>query len=71
MIREIDAKNFLTQAKEQLGEEQLTPFLKTLPDFKSTYEAWYSESLAVLRQLLPDRVSNFIACTKNRSLENQ
>jgi hypothetical protein len=61
MIHEIDAKRFLKQVKEQLGDEKLAPFLKTLPDFKTTYEAWYSESLALLRQLLPDRVSNFIA----------
>jgi hypothetical protein len=61
MIHEIDTKNFLKQAKEQLGEEKLAPFLKTLPYFKTTYEAWYSESLALLRQLLPDRVTNFIA----------
>jgi hypothetical protein len=61
MIREIDEKNFLKQVNEQLGEENLAPFLKTLPHFKTTYEAWYSESLAVLRQLLPDRVANFIA----------
>lgn len=61
MIREIDGKNFVKQVKEQLGEDKLASFLKTLPDFKSAYEAWYSESLAVLRQLLPDRVDNFIA----------
>jgi hypothetical protein len=61
MTREIDTKNFLKQVKEHLGEEKLAPFVKTLPDFKTTYEAWYSESLALLRQLLPDRVSNFIA----------
>lgn len=33
--------------------------LKGLPKFSSAYEAWYSESLAVLKQLLPDRVLDF------------
>ena len=36
-------------------------FLKSLPNFHTEYEAWYSESLAVLKQLLPDRVANFIS----------
>lgn len=35
--------------------------IKNIPEFKTAYEAWYSESLAILRQLLPDRVENFIA----------
>lgn len=61
MIHEIDEENFVKQVNEQLGKEKLAQFLKTLPKFKTTYEAWYSESLALLRQLLPDRVSNFIS----------
>jgi len=35
--------------------------LKETPEFKSEYEAWYSESLALLKQVLPDRVQNFIS----------
>lgn len=35
-------------------------YLKTLPDFKGTYQSWYSEALALLRQLLPDRLPDFI-----------
>jgi len=34
--------------------------LEALPEFPTEYEAWYSESLALLRQLLPARVNNFI-----------
>lgn len=34
-------------------------FIKKLPKFKQEYEAWYSESLALLKQVLPDRVNNF------------
>jgi hypothetical protein len=32
-----------------------------LPKFRIEYERWYSESLAVVRQLLPDRAANFVS----------
>ena len=31
-----------------------------LPNFNLSYDSWYSESLAVIKQLLPDRVDDFI-----------
>lgn len=34
-------------------------FDSSVPSFKKDYQKWYSESLALLRQLLPDRVSDF------------
>lgn len=34
-------------------------FLNDLPSFKQEYQRWYSEALALLRQLLPDRVADF------------
>lgn len=34
--------------------------INKLPSFKADYQAWYSESLAVLKQLLPDRVEDFV-----------
>lgn len=69
MIREIDENNFLKQLRKQIGDEKFDAFLKTIPDFKTTYEAWYSESIALIRQLLPDRVNNFVSLyekAKNR-----
>jgi hypothetical protein len=33
--------------------------LDDLPVFNVTYEAWYSEALALLRQVLPDRLTDF------------
>lgn len=41
-------------------KEKAEALLKDLPRFKGEYEAWYSESLALVKQLLPDRVQNFI-----------
>ena len=60
MLKEPDGQIFLKQAREKLGAEK-ADFLNSLPNFRTTYEAWYSESLALLRQLLPDRVANFVA----------
>ena len=34
--------------------------LKALPRFSETYQHWYSEAIVLLRQLLPDRVPDFI-----------
>lgn len=35
-------------------------FVKKLPRFSSGYQRWYSEALAVVKQLVPDRLSDFI-----------
>lgn len=62
MVYPLQKENFKEQATEQLGSKQKADeFIKTLPDFKIAYESWYSEALAMLRQLLPDRVANFIS----------
>jgi len=46
---------------KKYGAKKTAAIIKTLPNFNTAYEAWYSEALAVLRQLLPDRVQNFIS----------
>lgn len=51
---------FEKMVKPQLKEDT-ERFLKALPNFKLSYETWYSESLVLLKQLLPDRVPNFIS----------
>lgn len=35
-------------------------FLKKLPDFKTKYQTWYSESLSVIKFVLPDRIEDFV-----------
>src|SRR6267143_4196076 len=52
---------FAKHVRKQLGEKEAAEFISKLPDFKTSYEAWYSESIALLRQLLPDRLENFIS----------
>ena len=34
--------------------------LDALPNFKSSYQSWYSECLALLKQMLPDRLADFV-----------
>lgn len=59
MQREImGAKEFDAQVKKQVGANA-DDFIKKLPSFSKSYQAWYSEALALLRQLLPDRVEDF------------
>ena len=40
---------------------KLKSFLNGLPNFKSTYQAWYSRAQAVIRQVMPDRLADFIS----------
>ncbi|MDD5307076.1 MAG: hypothetical protein PHU25_07115 [Deltaproteobacteria bacterium] len=61
MLKEVMQGDKLDELiRKQVGAENAKAFLKDLPDLHEDYEAWYSESLALLRQILPDRVSNFI-----------
>ena len=39
--------------------------VKTLPDFKTRYEVWYSEALQYIKTFLPDRTNDFVALYKN------
>ncbi len=61
MVRQVNKVDVDKQIAQKLGKEKLADYLKLLPDFNSEYEAWYSEALALLKQLLPDRVPNFVS----------
>ena len=52
------SEEFARTAKEQFGE-QAEKLIKGLPSFKEDYQTWYSEAKALVRQLLPDRLSDF------------
>lgn len=41
------------------AEKVIQAFIKNLPNFKENYQTWYSESQAVIKQILPDRLTDF------------
>lgn len=41
-------------------QDKTSDYLKSLPDFKQQYQTWYSESKILIKQLLPDRLEDFI-----------
>ena len=50
----------LIEAVPTLSKQVTEERRKSLPDVRREYQAWYSEALTVIRQLLPDRVEDFI-----------
>ena len=46
-------------AVEQAYGDDFKKLKKSLPNFKTDYQAWYSASKALIRQLLPDRLADF------------
>ena len=59
LFNAIQYECFPERFKEILGDEA-EGFIKTLPKFKEEYQAWYSEAMAVIKQLLPDRLADFV-----------
>jgi hypothetical protein len=49
---------FPDEVKKSLGK-QADEILKNLPKFNKEYQAWYSESKVLIKQLLPDRIDDF------------
>ena len=45
--------------KKQLGDEA-KGILAALPSFTNGYQPWYSEAKALIKQLLPDRLADFV-----------
>jgi hypothetical protein len=45
--------------KKKFGDKA-ADYLKNLPKFTSEYQAWYSEAKSLIKQLLPDRLADFV-----------
>jgi hypothetical protein len=45
--------------KKQL-KDKADAYIKDLPSFNGQYQRWYSEAIAVVRQVLPDRLADFV-----------
>ncbi len=60
---------FAAAVKKQMGRKGLgkkelankeREFFSLLPSFREAYQGWYSEAKTLIRQLLPDRLSDFV-----------
>ena len=47
------------QLQDKLGEKAVT-LIKELPSFVKDYQSWYSEAKVLIKQLLPDRLADFV-----------
>jgi hypothetical protein len=57
--RECSPAEFEEAIKKQLGEKA-KDVLKALPSFIKDYQPWYSEAKVLIKQLLPDRLEDFV-----------
>ena len=51
-------EDFANTVETSLGDKA-REFINSLPSFDDEYQPWYSEAKALVRQLLPDRLSDF------------
>lgn len=59
MFYERDPKGYRNLVSEEL-KDGTSEYLNSLPNFSEEYETWYSEAKALICQLLPDRLDDFI-----------
>ena len=58
---ECNPEDFLRTFQEKFGEQEGKEAIDKLPDFTREYQSWYSEALACVKQVLPDRVKDFVS----------
>jgi len=54
-------REFEKQIEKVVGKNKLKDYLKKLPEFNSAYQTWYSETQALVKQVLPDRLGDFVS----------
>ena len=52
-------KEFEKAVEKTLGKAEAKVFIEKLPNFKENYQSWYSEAQALIKQILPNRLSDF------------
>ena len=57
--KECAPQEFDKQVRQHYKDEA-DEFLKKIPSFNDSYQAWYSEAKVLVRQILPDRLSDFV-----------
>jgi hypothetical protein len=55
-------RQFEEALKKQLGNQtkRMKEFVVALPSFTAEYQPWYSEAKVLIKQLLPDRLADFV-----------
>ncbi|MFW6311286.1 MAG: hypothetical protein ACOC1K_03525 [Nanoarchaeota archaeon] len=61
MEKDLDFRALSEDEKSKLSNESKEVFKKVDGLFESKYQEWYTESIAILRQLIPDRLNEFIS----------
>lgn len=61
MVLAVKGKDSLREALGNVTDEEFENLIKEIPPFNNAYEKWYSESVALLRAVMPDRVQDFKA----------
>lgn len=56
---ECDSAKFEQSVKTRF-KEKAKDFLASIPSFADEYQSWYSEAKVLIRQLLPDRLADFV-----------
>ena len=56
---ECAGEEFKRNLAETIGKDKTTGYVEKLPEFTSEYQAWYSEALVLMKQVLPDRLKDF------------
>ena len=73
---ECDSEKFKQLIIKTIDRDKVEIFIKKLPSFTAEYQSWYSEALALIKQVLPDRLEDFISyyeyprARKNITAEN-
>ncbi len=60
LIKECVPNQFDGAYKEKLVDAQYEKLLKKIPRFASAFQTWYSEAHSVIKQLIPDRLPDFV-----------
>lgn len=57
------AEKFVEHVTEKFKDSNVNieEYLGEIPSFKDTYQAWYSEAQAVIKQTMPDRLADFVS----------
>ena len=59
LLTAMHAEQYPDELKKHLGEGHAA-FVKKLPKFKTDYQRWYSEAKVVVKQIIPDRLDDFV-----------